>query len=81
MAKRNVTDIVCTHLLCSMVRQLLCLAHINVIRDHVCCERHNSNAETGEQVTKHDAVAEDGVFAPRFPLCPWVSKKGKIGHI
>jgi hypothetical protein len=64
-----------------MVCDLLSLAEIDVICNHVCCERDNSNAKTGEDVTKHDAVAENGMFTPRFSLCPRVSEKGKIGHI
>src|ERR1700733_1524865 len=62
----------------SMTCQLFSLAYVYVIRNHVCCKCHNSDAKTGEEITKHGAVAEDGVFTPRFPLCPRVSKKGEI---
>ena len=61
---------------------MLCagLAEEQVVRDDVCCEGDNCDAEAGEHPLQHGTVLEDGVLSPHLSLCPRVAKEGWAGR-
>lgn len=53
-----------------------------VFCDDIDRKGSNGDTETREDVAKHGAIGENGMFTPCFTFCPWVPVQwGWVGHL
>ena len=64
-----------------MCEFLLMGAGIDAICNDIGSECDDGDAEAGKEIAEHNAIVEERVLAPCFPLCPGVSIKGEVGHL